>query len=141
MSLLWVCKPVSVLLEDQLPLAGPMHRGLQNRPNSWVQMEAGQSLSQLLHCFCGHSGYYVVMFPLYLHVYAESCQRENFDRTKRTASLTELHFVHYFLLFHYHLTNKLIKISNVFKLLCFSPKLIEEITSLQVMIIVNVGRD
>ena len=34
-------------------LARPVHRGLWNSPTSWVQIEAGRILSQLLCQFCG----------------------------------------------------------------------------------------
>ena len=58
LSLTWACPfcgPVSLCqyFWDTISLlAGIMHRGLWNSPSSWVQMEAGRTLSQLLCSFC-----------------------------------------------------------------------------------------
>jgi hypothetical protein len=50
--LLWVCKPVSTLLGDQLSPGRTCIQRAPEQPKFWVPMEAGRILFQVLHCSC-----------------------------------------------------------------------------------------
>ena len=69
------CESVSLCQqswETSSLLAKPMHRGLWNSPTSWLQIEAGRTLSQLLCCFCG------------LCAPGWSCLRQSQERKRRS---------------------------------------------------------